>query len=137
MAAPKKKTAAAALAEAEQAEGTYARIQREAAEMRKKAGSSSQDLEPYVIDDVEPPIIIHPPSVDGQLTIAENVGPKGEIRVSSIRTVLRALTGENFDRVYELVKDGDEFDLVALINDIRGHFKPGSGSDDVPGKSRR
>lgn len=132
MTTPRKKAAPKA---GTKAEGTFARLRREAAEMRENDDRPSlKDLRPYVIDDADPPIVIQPPSIDALLTMAELTEPGGGIQVRNVRAMARTLCGDQYDRVMELLSDGDEYDLLVVINDIRESFTPGVGSDNVPGK---
>ncbi|UAK38448.1 hypothetical protein K8O93_01185 [Gordonia bronchialis] len=134
--APKKKAASAAKPEPKP-EGRFARLRREAAEVREKNGRSAlKDLTPYVIDDVEPPIVIAPPSIDVLLEVAELTTPSGGVEARNIRRVFKLYAGDQFERLIQLIvdADGDEYDMMIVINDLRRHFTPGAGSDDVPGK---
>lgn len=144
MAAPKKKTAPAAtepVIEIEPAqevpESTWARLKREAAQLRSEA--PPPEFEPYVFDGVEPPIVIPAPTTNEQrLTMAELTEADGGIQVRNLRKMIKAITGDQFDRVWEVIGPEDQDFLIAFINDIRRKFNPnpGKGSADVPGKPR-
>lgn len=112
--------------------GTFARLMAEAAKMRT-------NVEPYVIDDVEPPIVITPPdSVEEQIELAELFRFQGGFAIADARRVLQLVCGEAFPRVWELFRGEHISVLVALVQDITDHFGPimtMPGADDFPGGS--
>lgn len=106
--------------------GTFARLKAE-------ADADRPQVEPYVLDDVDPPIVITPPEdAERQMELAELFGEQGQFRMSDARRVLRNICGDEFDRVWELVRGEHISVLLALIDDMGQHFAAqGSPADNV------
>lgn len=107
----------------------FATIKREA----QKAAADQpkrKDLPPFVIEDVQPPIVItQPDTVERQLIIAECIGRDGTFDFASVMPLLRALCGDQFGRVWYLVKDDkDPNTLIALVQTLVEHFQEEAGS---------
>lgn len=102
----------------------FAKLKKEA-EAKAAKRPKRKVLEPFVINDVDPPIqITAPDTVDRQLTIAEMIDRDGQFDTGNSKVLLRALCGPAFGRVYMLVKDDTEPDtLIALIQAIFTHFQ--------------
>ena len=95
---------------------------------------------PFVMDDIDPPIVITAPdTVERQLLIAELIGPHGEFHSSATLPLLRALCGPAFPRVWALIKDDTEPDLtIGLVQAIFEHFRealPDTEANEQPGGS--
>lgn len=118
--------------------GAFARIKREAAQLRENS-DRPKEIEPYVIDDVDPPIVINAPvTVEQQIVVAELTEPSGGIQARNLRPALQQLCGEEaWPRVWELLRREHETVLFAFFDDLHSHFnpRPGVGGSDVPGKS--
>lgn len=129
---PTKRAPAKAAAARQAPQGRFARLRAEAAKNRAP-------IEPYVIDDVEPPITITAPDdVERQIGILEMLGPDGDqFQVSDARRVLELLCGEEFPRVWELVRKEHISVLMELIADMGEHFGPAleAGMASAPGGS--
>lgn len=91
------------------------------ASARKKA---RPEVEPFVLDDIQPPIVITPPtSVERQLVIAELLDDDGSYEAGKALPLLRALCGNQFGRVWQLIKDDEDPDtLILLVQMIFDHF---------------
>lgn len=113
--------------------GVFARLKAEAEEDR------SEPLEPYVLDDVDPPIIIEAPDdSERQLALAELFDSQGGFEVRDARRILQLVCGDAFDRVWELVRHEHISVLVKLIDDMGSHFAKQSqldGAQEFPGGS--
>jgi hypothetical protein len=102
----------------------FAVLKKEA--LAKAEGREPRKLPPpFVIDDVEPPIVITAPdTVERQMVIAEMIGPNMQFHPAAALPLLRALCGPAFPRVWSLIKDDTEPDLtVLMIQSILQHFK--------------
>lgn len=97
---------------------------REEAAKKAKGRAKPPEIDPFVIDDVEPHIIITAPdTVERQLVIAEMIGPNGEFHINNALPLLRAMCGDQFGRVWMLVRDDkDPGTLLALIQALVEHF---------------
>lgn len=101
---------------------SFAKLQ---AEARAKAPKlERREADPFVLDDVQPPIVITAPdTVERQLGIAECLDTDGRFDASKAVPLLKALTGSQFGRVWELVRrDKDPNVLIALVQAIFEHF---------------
>jgi hypothetical protein len=116
------------------------------AALKKEAEAKAQGREPrvvpppFVIDDVDPPIVVTAPdTVERQMIIAEMIGPNMEFHPGAALPLLRALCGPAFPRIWMLIKDDTEPDLtVLLIRQILDHFKdamPEAEASELPGGS--
>lgn len=103
---------------------SFAKLKKEA-EAKAAKREPRKVLEPFVINDVEPPIVITSPDTnERQLMIAEMIGRDGTFDTTNSLPLLRALCGTSFGRVWMLVRDDTEPDtLIALIQAIFKHFE--------------
>lgn len=114
--------------------GTFARL-------RLQALADAPEIEPYVIDDVTPPISIPAPeTVEQQLALMEVISSEGKFRIADGRRILTIVCGDQFDAVWTLVKGEKLAVLLAFIDDMSRHFdEQGAledvGEDDAPGGS--
>lgn|SRR4051812_38760731 len=96
------------------------------AEAQKKAADRPKQKtpDPFVLDDVQPPIVItSPDTVERQLIIAECIGRDGSFDMANVMPLLRALCGDQFGRVWTLVKNDTEPDtLIGLCQAMVDHF---------------
>lgn len=72
-------------------------------------------IKPFVLDTGETQIVIQPPTGDTLLAISETSLYEG-------RKLLHFICGEQFDAVWELVKDEPGEVLVGLLQDFGKHF---------------
>lgn len=94
------------------------------ARLKEQAAKDAPELEPYVIDDVEPPIVIEAPTDSAvQLEIAELFGEDGGFAMKDARKIIRLLAGDAFDRVMEVFGREHISVLLALIDDMGRHFQ--------------
>lgn len=108
------------------------------ARLKAEAGKEQATVEPYVIDDVEPPIVITAPTeTERQLGIAELFGSEGEFEVKDARRILELVCGDAFEQVWELVRREHVSVMLALITDMGQHFQAAisGGAGDFPGGS--
>jgi hypothetical protein len=95
--------------------------------------------EPYPIDDVTPPILIQAPdSAEQQLAFNEFFNSDGTFMIADARRILETACGDQFPKVWELVRHEKLPVLLALINDMGRHFDEQNAlelvsEDDVPG----
>lgn len=80
---------------------------------------------PFVLDTGGHTIVIPPPTGEAVLTI-------GETPSFETRRLFKLLCGDEFDIVWDAVKDEPASVLVALLNDMGKHFMVAEVSD-VPG----
>lgn len=116
----------------------FATLKREAE--KKAEGREKRKIPPpFVLDDIDPPIVITAPdTVERQMIIAEMIGPKMSFDVSGCLPLLRALCGSEFPRVWALIKDDTEPDTtVRLIQALVEHFSAIVDADaaELPGGS--
>jgi hypothetical protein len=83
------------------------------------------EIDPFIIKDVEPPIVITAPVEVGRvLVIMDCVGRNGEFDMANALPLLRALCGDQFGRVWSLIADNKTDSLmVAIIQKMMDHFK--------------
>ncbi len=82
------------------------------------------DVGPFVLDDIDPPIVItFPDTIERQMIIGESMSADATItfRPQTTLPLLRALCGTAFDRVWMLVRDDKTPD--ALLGLIRAMFE--------------
>lgn len=111
--------------------GTFARL-------RAEAAKGQPPLEPYIIDDAEPPISIEPPStIEQQVDLAGLFSNTGDFKIKDARRILEIICGDAFPEVWELVRHEHIQVLVAFIRDLADHFATAIdvGADDFPGGS--
>lgn len=70
---------------------------------------------PFVLDTGDAQIVIQPPTGESMLEIAETSIYDG-------RTLLRRICRDQFDAVWDIVKDEPAAVLLALLNDLGKHF---------------
>lgn len=98
------------------------------AEAEKTQGEQKPkpEIAPFVIDDIEPHIVITvPDTLERQMIIAEIMyNTQGVPDVSQGLPLLRALCGSSFPRVWSLVKnDKDPFTLIRICQMLFEHFE--------------
>lgn len=97
------------------------------AEKRRAQTGPKREVAPFVIDDVQPPIVItEPDTLERQIIIADYVGQwqRGDWDMGNMLPLLRALCGDQFPRVWMLVKDDpDPAVLTPLVNAMFEHFR--------------
>jgi len=126
--AKSKTTASAEAAPAGAAPQTYkfAQFREEARAITAVAGEPEPMYPPFVIDDVEPPIVITAPdTLERQLQIAELIGDEGTVNFTASQALplLRALCGPAFPRVWALIRhDKDPQTAIALVQALTAHM---------------
>lgn len=116
-------------------QGTFARL-------RAEALQDALEIEPYVINDVEPPIVIEAPdTVEQQMALLEMFDNEGQFRIADARRVLETVCGESFDRVWELLRAEKLPVMLRFIQEVGAHFGAQGGieqvdEEDFPGGSR-
>lgn len=110
--------------------------------LRAEAAAAAPEVEPYVISDVEPPIVIEvPDSAEQQLALAAMFDNDGNFRLADAKAVLETVCGDAFPDVWELVRGEKLPVLLALIQDMSEHFSEqgalvsGVEDEDFPGGS--
>lgn len=104
---------------------SFVALKREAEQRAVARGKPRPKIEPYVIHDVEPPIIINPPDDKRLLVISECIGVDGTFHSSRVMPLLRALAGDQFGRVWMLIPDDDPAAaeiMLALVQSMVDHF---------------
>lgn len=100
-------------------------------EAEKKVGERPKVKvpDPFVLEDIQPPIVItSPDTVERQLIIAECIGRDGNFDMANVMPLLRALCGDQFGRVWSLVKNDTEPDtLIGLCQAMVDHFSSEAG----------
>lgn len=119
----------------------FATLRAEAKKRTKAQGRpEAPEIEPFVMDDVEPPIVITAPdTLERQLVIAEMIGPAGDFSASQALPLLKALCGPAFPRVWLLIKDDkDPNTAIALVQALVEHLFDAvtEGAAEVPGGSQ-
>lgn len=102
----------------------WATLKKQAAE-RTKGGQRRPQVEPYVIDDVQPPLVIEPPDDKRLLIIAECLGPDLQFAPQRTLPLLRALCGDQFPRIWQLVPDNEPNSMAlfgVLAEELINHF---------------
>lgn len=116
-------------------QGTWERI-------RAEALKNDRVIEPYVIEDVEPPIeIAAPETAEQQLALAAFFTRSGEFNPADAKAILEVVCADQFDRVWELVRREKLPVLLAFIQDMGQWFEEQGAledvdEDDVPGGSQ-
>jgi hypothetical protein len=122
----------------------FSKMKREAERKREKSPRKREPIPPFIIDDVTPHIVItEPDTVERMLTIADFVGMQqsGQWDNSAYIPLLRALCGDQFGRVWMMVKDDPDTEvLLNLINALFDHFSGvlkdvREAEEDLPGGS--
>ena len=84
------------------------------------------DVPPFIIDDVNPPIVItQPDTLERMIVISDFVasGQAGKWDTQNSLPLLQAMCGDQFGRVWMLVKDDpDGYAMIELINAMWEHF---------------
>lgn len=98
---------------------------REEAAKRSGTREPREQLAPFVLDDIQPPIVITAPdTVERQLTIVECIGRDGTFDMHNVLPLLRALCGDQFGRVWSLLKNDTQPDtLITLVQALVEHFQ--------------
>jgi len=100
----------------------FATLKKQAAE--KSAGRPERKkAKPFVLEDVEPPIVIEPPDDKRGLIISECIGPDGTFHMSQARPLLKALCGIQFGRVWQLIPDDDESASELIAELVKAMFE--------------
>lgn len=104
------------------------------ASLVEEAQSEIKDIAPYVFDGCDPPIEIHPPtSVEQVAAVAEIVESSGYDMVR-FKDLLQVIVGEEFPRLWEVVRRAPFNALMKLVDDMSSHFFPNDDqADDLPG----
>jgi hypothetical protein len=110
--------------------------------LRAEAIQDIPEVEPYVIRDVDPPIVIESPdTAEQQLALAAMFDNAGSFALSDARLILQTVCGDAFDRVWDLVRHEKLPVLLALIKEMGDHFAEqgalvaGVEEEDFPGGS--
>lgn len=124
---------------------TWSRLKYEAAQLRAddpNGDETPRQFTPFIIDVVDPPIVIQSPTTAIQQVVISNlVDIKGAVKLQDVHDLLEAVVGDEteFARLKSLMisQRFDEYMIGGLIKLIRDHFQAqvGKGSDAVPGKS--
>lgn len=99
------------------------------------------EVPPFVLDDVDPPIIITAPdTLERILVAAEGFSQVQAGDLGAVMPLMRALCGEAFPRVWYLVREDAGPDrAVALLNALSVHFEevlaPFKEAEELPGGS--
>jgi hypothetical protein len=120
----------------------FATMKREA-DKRRADREDVPEVEPFVIDDVEPPIrITMPDTLERKLIVSDSFGAwkSGQWNTSGTIPLLQALCGDEFGRVWMMIKDDpDELVMLELIQAMFDHFASVltdvTGAADLPGGS--
>jgi hypothetical protein len=101
----------------------FATIKREA-EKKAAAREPRKEIPPFVLDDIQPPIVITAPdTLERQMIIAELMGPDGVSDPSSALPLLRALCGDQFGRVWSLMRHSKDPEILfEFIQALFDHF---------------
>lgn len=98
-----------------------------------------QVVQPFVLDDVAPPIVITAPdTLERQLIIGDIIGSNGDFEAAQALPLLKALCGDAFGRVWSLIKhDKDPNTAIAFVQTLIMHFYDQIEIEaaDVPGGS--
>lgn len=104
--------------------GTFARLRAKAAE--------DEQIEPYLIEDVDPPIeIAAPETAEQQLELAALFDNEGTFRVADAKRILSLICGDSFDAVWELFRREKVTVLIGLIQDMGRHFQEQGAIENV------
>jgi hypothetical protein len=110
--------------------------------LRAEAMQEVPEIEPYVISDVEPPIVIEAPdTAEQQLALLAMFDNEGSFQLADAKAVLATVCGDAFPRVWELCRHEKLPVLLALIKEMGEHFQEqgalvgGVEEDDFPGGS--
>lgn len=102
------------------------------ARLRAQALADVPDVEPYVIDDVVPPISIPAPeTVEQQLALMEVFSSDGKFRIADGRRILSIICGDQFEAVWALVRREKLAVLLEFIDDMSRHFAEQGALEDV------
>jgi hypothetical protein len=117
----------------------FAEMRAEAQAMAIVEPTGLPESPPFVIDDVVPPIVITAPdTLERQLVIAELIDAGGDFTVGQCLPLLRALCGDAFPRVWQLIRnDKDSNTAIALVQALVGHHYPAfeGEASEIPGGS--
>jgi hypothetical protein len=107
----------------------WADFQEEADRRAKGRDNKRPVVEPFVIDDVDPPIIIPPPDEKTTLLIAEQIGLLSSglgsnVSVQRIIPLLRAFCGDQFVRVWAMLPDTNTTESINIVMQaLTNHFE--------------
>jgi hypothetical protein len=108
----------------------WADFQKEADRRAGERGDGPRPpVEPFVIDDVQPPIIINAPDEKTGMVIAEQIGMvTGDLidpatSVQRVLPLLRALCGDQFPRVWAMLpKENTTESVYVVLQALMDHF---------------
>lgn len=103
----------------------FATIKAEAKRKAETRGIKAPKVKPFVIEDVEPNIVITVPDTKRMLVISECIGPDGIFQMANVMPLLRALCGDQFGRVWQLIPSDDDSAqdiLLGVIQKLWEHF---------------
>lgn len=113
---------------------TEAAVKGKFAQIVADAEDDDEPVEPYIIDDVYPAIIITEPiEYERVLPLAKLYSEKADkygrmrkdLDPKDFEPLLRALCGDAYDRVVDELLVGRHFRVArAFINDVQAHFAP-------------
>lgn len=114
------------------------------AEAKAKMDDRTRDrpeVPPFVLDDIQPPIVItQPDTLERILVAAEGFSSVQRGDMGAIMPLLRALCGEAFPQVWYLVRNDKGPDrAIALLTALSDHFEevlaPFAEAEELPGGS--
>lgn len=102
----------------------FATLTREAKIRMDARVAERPDIAPFVLDDVQPPIVITAPdTLERLLVAAETMGAVERGDMSALMPLLRAMCGDAFSRVWYLVREDKGPDrMIAIANALGEHF---------------
>jgi hypothetical protein len=107
----------------------WADLQKEAERRAEGRGTKRLTAEPFVIDDVEPHIVIEPPDEKTTLIISEQIGIVSSgldpnLSIQRILPLLRAFCGGQFPRVWAMLPTENTTEAVyVLMQALLDHFE--------------
>lgn len=94
------------------------------ADLVAKAEANRKTLPPYVIDDVDPPIVITQwDDLERTSGLQELVDEQGKFDPKHWRRILQLFCGDQYDRVWELFRRQHASIRQILIDDLIRHFQ--------------
>jgi hypothetical protein len=99
------------------------------ADRRAEGREERPSAEPFIIDDVEPPIIIEPPDEKTVLVISEQIGMLSsdlidpQMSIQRVLPLLRAFCGDQFPRVWAMLPKKNTTESVTVVMQaLMDHF---------------
>lgn len=108
------------------------------AALKAEAKKANPTKPPFVLDDVVPKITIKAPrSFDQVLEFSALLGPNGGIPERNVKPALEIMCGDQFARVWDLIKDEDVSVGMGLFGALLEHYNTEYDAEaaDVPGGS--